>query len=60
VAPGRLGGGGVYSIEKFDLARQGSGTLLVFEHTGFPQGEAQHLAQGWKMNYWQPLAKFLA
>jgi activator of HSP90 ATPase len=51
---------GVYSIARFDLARQGSGTLLVFEHTGFPQGEAQHLAQGWKMNYWQPLAKFLA
>lgn len=51
---------GVYSIARFDLARQGSGTRMVFEHTGFPKGAAKDLAHGWKMNYWQPLAKFLA
>jgi activator of HSP90 ATPase len=51
---------GVYSIARFELAQQGSGTLLVFEHTGFPQGAADHLAQGWKLNYWQPLEKVLA
>ena len=51
---------GVYSIARFELARKGSGTLLVFEHTGFPSGAADHLAQGWKLNYWQPLAKVLA
>jgi activator of HSP90 ATPase len=50
---------GAYSIARFDLQKQGSGTLLVFEHTGFPAGAAEHLAEGWKMNYWQPLAKFL-
>jgi activator of HSP90 ATPase len=50
---------GVYSIARFDLQKQGSGTLLVFDHTGFPAGAGEHLAEGWKMNYWQPLAKFL-
>ena len=51
---------GVYSIAKFELADQGYGTKLVFDHTGFSQGEAQHLADGWKINYWEPLEKSLA
>ena len=51
---------GVYSIAKFELAEQGSGTKLVFDHTGFPEGQGQHLAEGWKTNYWQPLEKYLA
>ena len=50
---------GVYSIAKFELTPQGSGTKLIFDHTGFPPGEAQHLAEGWKGNYWEPLAKYL-
>jgi uncharacterized protein YndB with AHSA1/START domain len=50
---------GVYSIAKFVFTEQGSGTKLVFDHTGFPSGAAQHLAEGWKGNYWEPLAKFL-
>src|ERR1044072_1311264 len=29
---------GVYSIVKFELAEHGSGTKLVFDHTGFPEG----------------------
>jgi uncharacterized protein YndB with AHSA1/START domain len=51
---------GVYSIAKFELMEQGSGTKLVFDHTGFPEGSGQHLAEGWKVNYWEPLEKFLA
>jgi activator of HSP90 ATPase len=51
---------GTYSIARFELVDQGSGTKLVFDHTGFPQGLAQHLADGWHGNYWEPLAKFLA
>jgi len=51
---------GVYSIAKFELSEQGAGTKLVFDHTGFPAGTAEHLAAGWKMNYWEPLAKYLA
>jgi activator of HSP90 ATPase len=51
---------GVYSIAKFDLLSEGAGSNLVFDHTGFPQGAAQHLAQGWQVNYWQPIARFLS
>ncbi|MBI3449892.1 MAG: SRPBCC domain-containing protein [Acidobacteria bacterium] len=51
---------GVYSIARFELSAQGAGTRLVFDHTGFPEGQAAHLAEGWRTNYWEPLAKFLA
>lgn len=51
---------GAYSIVKFELTEQGSGTKIVFDHTGFPKGLGQHLAAGWKANYWEPLEKFLA
>jgi activator of HSP90 ATPase len=51
---------GVYSIARFELSEQGSATRLVFDHTGFPEGQAAHLAEGWRGNYWEPLAKYLA
>jgi len=51
---------GVYSVAKFQLNDQGSSTRLVFDHTGFPQGAAEHLAAGWKSHHWEPLQKFLA
>jgi activator of HSP90 ATPase len=51
---------GVYSIAQFELTEQGSGTKLVFNHRGFPKGLGEHLATGWKINYWEPLEKFLA
>jgi uncharacterized protein YndB with AHSA1/START domain len=51
---------GVYSIAKFELAEQGSGTKIVFDHTGFPKGKGEHLAAGWRAHYWEPLEKFLA
>jgi len=50
---------GIFSIARFGLVAQDSATKLVFDHTGFPQGQAQHLADGWRGNYWEPLAKFL-
>jgi activator of HSP90 ATPase len=53
-------GPGIYSIARFALATQGSGTLLTFDQTGFPKGEAEHLLEGWNSNYWQPLATVLA
>ena len=34
-------GPGIYSIAKFELVEQGSGTKIIFDHTGFPQGEAE-------------------
>jgi activator of HSP90 ATPase len=51
---------GLYSIAKFDLVEQASGTKIVFDHTGFPKGDAETLASGWKAHYWVPLAKFFA
>jgi activator of HSP90 ATPase len=50
---------GVYSVVRFQLDEQGSDTKLVFDHTGFPQGAATHLAPGWKSHYWEPLQKYL-
>ena len=50
---------GSYSIAKFELVEQGSETKLVFDHAGFPKGQAERLAEGWKGNYWEPLGKFL-
>jgi activator of HSP90 ATPase len=51
---------GVYSIASFELVKQGSGSKIVFDHTGFPKGKAESLALGWKTHYWEPLAKVLA
>lgn len=51
---------GAFSIAKFTLTEEGAGTKIIFDHTGFPKGEAESLAAGWKGNYWEPLAKFLA
>ena len=50
---------GVYSIAMFELTEQGSGTRIVFDHTGFPKGLGEHLAAGWRGHYWEPLEKFL-
>lgn len=50
---------GIYSIVRFELTSQGSGTKITFDHVGFPQGKGQHLADGWKTNYWEPLEKYL-
>ena len=50
---------GIYSIARFELLEQGSGTKIVFDHTGFPKGAAVTLASGWKAHYWEPLQKLL-
>jgi len=51
---------GIYAIAKFDLVEQGPRTKIVFDHRGFPNGDGEHLAAGWKANYGEPLEKFLA
>ncbi|MGD0192866.1 MAG: SRPBCC domain-containing protein [Rhizomicrobium sp.] len=52
-------GEGIYSIARFQLSQNDSATKLIFDHTGFPNAAAAHLAEGWHVNYWQPLAKSL-
>jgi activator of HSP90 ATPase len=51
---------GVYSIARFALLERDGGTTLQFDHTGFPVGEADHLASGWQEHYWDPLQKYLS
>jgi activator of HSP90 ATPase len=51
---------GLYSIARFQLLEEGLGTKIVFDHTGFPKGQAEHLAFGWKAHYWEGLEKYLA
>jgi activator of HSP90 ATPase len=49
---------GAYSIARFDLKPNGTGTHVVFDHIGFPEGLREHLAQGWEENYWSLLKKY--
>ena len=51
---------GEYSIVRFELVEQGSGPKIVFDHEAFPEGQGEHLAAGWKANYWEPLNKYLS
>ena len=51
---------GVYSIVKFELQEQGSGTRVILDHRGFPDGDKDDLASGWNSHYWEPLQKYLA
>jgi activator of HSP90 ATPase len=53
-------GPGDYSIVKFVLVTQGAGCHLLFDHRGFPEGQGSSLAYGWRVHYWEPLAKLLA
>jgi activator of HSP90 ATPase len=50
---------GIYSIARFELLGQGSGTRVMFDHTGFPPELAEHLESGWNENYWTALQKYL-
>ena len=50
---------GVYSIAKFEFKPQGSGTKLIFDHVGFPEGLKEHLSMGWTQHYWEALTRYL-
>ena len=50
---------GEYSVARFALMEDGAGTLVNFDHRGFPDGNGTHLADGWHVHYWQPLAQYL-
>jgi activator of HSP90 ATPase len=50
---------GVYSVVHFELKTRGAGTTVVLDHTGFPEGDFDHLDAGWHARYWEPMKKFL-
>jgi len=47
----------VYSIARFELKAQGSGTRLVFDHTGSRPSEGAS-REGWEEHYWATLRRF--
>jgi activator of HSP90 ATPase len=51
---------GEFSIAHFALVADAAGCRLLFDHRGFPTGQGPSLAYGWRVHYWEPLAKFLA
>ncbi|WP_421725487.1 SRPBCC domain-containing protein [Bauldia sp.] len=50
---------GVYSVIRFELEDDNGGTRLVFDHWGAPEEQREHLAEGWKQRYWEPLQRYL-
>jgi activator of HSP90 ATPase len=47
---------GIYSVARFELIAANAGhARILFDHAGFPAGEAKHLAAGWYANYWNPM-----
>jgi activator of HSP90 ATPase len=51
---------GIYSIVRFELKPRAEELTLIFDHTGFPAGEYDHLDFGWHSHYWEPLKKYFA
>jgi activator of HSP90 ATPase len=49
---------GVFSVVRFELAPRGSEATLVLDHTGFPEGNADGLDQGWHAHYIDGLRKY--
>jgi activator of HSP90 ATPase len=50
---------GAFSIVRFALQTKPHGCRLVFDHRGFPDTQGASLAYGWRVHYWEPLAKLL-
>jgi activator of HSP90 ATPase len=51
---------GFYSIVEFQLKPEDAGTLVILDHKGFPEGDFDHLTEGWNGHYWEPLKKYFA
>jgi uncharacterized protein YndB with AHSA1/START domain len=50
---------GVFSVARFALSGNATNTTLTFDHTGFPDEAAEHLARGWHAHYWDPMTRLL-
>lgn len=51
---------GVYSVVRFELEETGANaTRLLLDHVGYPDGQGEHLAEGWHTNYWTPMRALL-
>ena len=50
---------GAYSVVRFHLEPEGEQTRVTLDQAGHPDGETEHLEQGWHANYWDPMTKML-
>ena len=50
---------GIHSVVRFELVAQGTGTRLVFDHTGFPPEMQDHLEGGWQQMDWSKITQWL-
>lgn len=51
---------GVYSIVRFELEADGTGTRLGFDQHGYPKSAHADLEAGWPKMYWEPMNLSLA
>src|SRR3954470_6855754 len=51
---------GLFSIVRFELREDGGRTRVTLDHSGFPEGQSEHLEAGWEVNYWSRLREHLA
>ncbi len=50
---------GEYSIVRFEFSGDSNHSEIKLTHSGIPEDETEHIAQGWQNMYWTPLAKYL-
>lgn len=51
---------GVYSLVRFSIEATDEGSSVSLDQSSFPDGEGEHLAQGWHDNYWNNMRTALA
>lgn len=51
---------GVFSILRFELSPEGSGTRLAIDHDGIPAEWQEHLEAGYPQFYLEPIAGYFA
>src|SRR5712692_3912885 len=49
---------GSYTLVRFEFKQEGPRTRIILDHTGFHEGDFGHFDPGWRMRYWEPLAKY--
>jgi uncharacterized protein YndB with AHSA1/START domain len=51
---------GVFSVVRFELTPEGTGTRVVLTHSNYEEGEGRAtLDSGWPEHYWEPMKQYL-
>ncbi len=51
---------GVYSIVCYTFTGDSNSAEITLNHSGLPEEELGHIAQGWHNMYWEPMTKYFA